>query len=535
MNPLPGMESTRALSLDFTDIAIDSGGIEHFVWPLERDANLPEIKAFLRGFSTSLILHASDAPEEVRALRILSKWFMLDIGRLHQAALLLAAADQAGIELRPSSRTPFAAALLRRTEPPISLTAALARGAPLPTAAPHLVRRIVREWQWNGPLRLLKSLAGLSDAVAVEPQALTITHARATGVTLQYAHMRDWFPPANFDPARTPPSSTVFANRLAEVARDCLRHGQRFLDPLLADYIRRWVGAAWSFVDAFNPDRRAVRPIPTELWVGPCSTTIWMRFLCSVVRERGGQVVAHDHGFGDNHCDQHPQHLIEFNGCDRFVTYSWPGARAKAAGIDEALLCGLRAPKVEAVGPEPPALAPRQSTVSTPLRRILYISTFFTFEQPKFTSYVHAYPYLDFQARLLGWLRDKGVDVAYKPHPGDSFQPVPAFRSVLGCDVIEGQFEAIADTFDAYFVDFVGSSLTRPLLARGKPVAYLDLGFSALTDHAQMLLDQRCERIRTWEDTNHRQQFDTAALQNFLQRKHFAFDDAFEQEFYGAA
>jgi hypothetical protein len=162
-----------------------------------------------------------------------------------------------------------------------------------------------------------------------------------------------------------------------------------------------------------------------------------------------------------------------------------------------------------------------------PIKRVLYVPTAYHGERGKLRAVLQDIVYLDWQARLLGFLASRGLEVHVKPHPEGASKAPSGFAESFGFITHEGRFEDIDLEPDAYLIDYIASSTTAPILKSHKPVIFVDQRSPALLPEARELLRKRCWYIDTWDDAKNRLQIDWDNLDQALQAREHVFDMAF--------
>ena len=246
------------------------------------------------------------------------------------------------------------------------------------------------------------------------------------------------------------------------------------------------------------------------------------------MRRRGGRTIGHDHGYGSAFYEEVAAHFVEYNHCSAFCTYNAAQAEIRRHRIQPRLLWNGEAPSIVSLddcrqAAVRPVASAREVTINRPIRTLMYVGTAFQGEATRFRPILPDLVRLDWEARLLSFLKSLGITAIYKPHPEGRSRPPENFGEAFGFRTIHTRFEQIDEPVDAYLTDFIYSSVKGPLLKSELPVIFLNQGHPAILPEPMALLERRCEVIPLWSDEFNRFQTDWDRLGSVLTRNKHRF------------
>ncbi len=524
----------KRVNLNISTAAWGSDGLADFFWPYSRVEILPARDHLLSTLVPLVRERVQDGQRTGLAVGLLFKWLIADLLKTFEALILASRFSRMpGIEVCIPNNFARLAALRAGRKPECDFFDQLARGSGRDTWAKLRLKRFIREMQWNRVSPKLVLPKGVRAKVAVQPTELTLRHARQSDTFLHYEQLGRWFGPmernslfAPLDEAGTSLSDEI-ASRLSETVEAA---GETFHENA-AEHAREWVICATNFVSFHLARLETKNDLPGELWAGCIGSSPWLVLLAHAVRQQGGRVIAHDHGLGDAHHDQLAHHFTNFQSCDVFCTYNAVNVAVKLQEMRPDLLVLGEPPEICALpGYEIPAT--RIIRREGKIKRLMYVPTAFHSEGARFRPILADVVYMDWQARLLDFLRKKGIEVIYKPHPEGRSRPPKGFAESFGFTTIYRRFEDIREPVDAYLIDFCSSSTTGTILRSELPVIYIDPGYPELLPDARELLERRCRILNAWEDEDNRLQVDWGTLGLVLEAEEQEFDTTFSDKYY---
>jgi hypothetical protein len=523
----------KRVNLDIASAAWGPDGLTDFFWPYSREEILPARDNLLSKLIPLVRDRVQQGDRSGLAIGLLFKWLIADLLKMFEASILASRFSRdSDIELLIPNHFTRLAALLAGRKPKCDFFAQLARGPGRDAWVTARLKGFVREVQWNGLSPKLVALQASFARVAVQPTELTLWHARHTGVFLHYAQLGRWFGPMEGGSLRAPfgDSGTSLADEIAMRFGESLEAAGETFRGIGVEHARQWVICATNFVD-FHMARLSRRnDLPMELWCGCVGSSPWLILLANAVRQKGGRVIAHDHGMGDAHHDQLAHSFTNYTCCDVFFTYNRNSVEVKRRERREDLMIFPQFPKL--ASPDGECIQKVRVVEAGPIRRVMYVPTAFHGEGARFRPILADVQYFDWQVRLLEFLRGQGLDVIYKPHPEGRARVPAGFAESFGFRTVTTRFEQVTDPVDAYVIDFCSSSTTGTILCSEKPVIYFDPGFPALLPEARTLLERRCAIVPMTEDLDHRMCADWQLAEEIIGRPIHCFDTAFVDRYY---
>lgn len=536
----PGLRTNRRPTLDIQNAEVDADGMRDFYWPLPLDVSVP-VREFLYARLVPLVRESDPQDPQALTLRVTHQYLIMSALRLFEATALVAAFVADGVRPDVPPRFTMLRAVLNGTAPPLEILPPLTASPPS-SPFPGWLRRTVRGVQWNQPsltgmLRASLHLRGAGDLVTPHVNSLLVDHARRQGRVLRFSPLADWFeamPRAEGDRLRAQPLSSVLCDAADLVSESFVAGGIKPQERV-REWTANWLREADAFVQ-FHANELRKRQLPQEMWFSCTGAMIWSRILALAVRENGGYVASHDHGYGNAQIEQSGHHFTEFHFSDEFHTYNQLQAYVRRREVQQDLLLDPSDPVITAplVGESrvPGPGEGRTLTRRGPIRRLLYVPTAFHGMRVRLRPIFPDPVALDFQARLFGRLRKLGIELLYKPHPGGASRPPTRFAEQFGFETDERRFEQLDWDCDAYLVDFLSSSTTRAVLSSERPVIFLAMPYPELLQDARALLERRCTFVDIEPGPDNRLHADWATLESTLNADLHEFEMTFPDAYY---
>lgn len=511
------------------DISLTSAGIVGFSWPY----NHKEILAFgnaLEHELADLLANHQDQKSAI-AYKIAAKNYVLSICTCYMGEILSARLKENGQSLNLPKEWKVWGNLLNDMAPPIPFYIDQIKlkkkngGNPAanrflhPLVTLKLLKRASigpRGIKFDGLYLPRFSLAAGNDAIwATQRLPLIELHSQKVKTPVYLCPSLKFFSHvSDGEMASALNVDAVHSSIMGIIQRTFENHGAHYR-PHIRDYLDHVLKCYVAFIRV-HLARLSKQDLPKRLWTGT-GGNLWDVMLRCAVRERGGNVVAHDHGGGVPHLDHPEKGWIEMWSCDRFITYSaeqvktfeqfmlgWPN-------LDKAL------PTVEALEVRPEKSKhirefARFRKDFLDIRSVRIFSTIYSSEDGRGLPIYPHMAYIDWQARLIGHLKNAGYDVGFKPHP-DSRLPAPrSYETMLGANIIETPFDQMDQDFDLYVFDLSNTSVLQAALLTNKPVLVVDFSVMNWRADAKELFERRCGYIQGYYEGN-RMMIDWAQLE----------------------
>lgn len=267
------------------------------------------------------------------------------------------------------------------------------------------------------------------------------------------------------------------------------------IEAYLSDSLKQYISLINIHLQRLD-DRK---DLPRILWTGT-GGHIWDSILRCAVKKKNGVVVAHDHGGGVPHLDHPEKGWVEMWSCDEFMTYSQEQAKTfknfmhSWPNLDESLPDIIHAPNAN----QPVEIKNIEKYLDTniEIKKIRIFSTIYSSQEGRGLPIYPHIPYIDWQARLIGYLSENGYDVSFKPHPESQLSTPRAYEDVLGAQIIEKSLEEMGDDFDLYIFDLSNTSVLQTALTTNKPVLIVDFGVMDWREDAFEIFKKRCGYVK---------------------------------------
>jgi hypothetical protein len=529
--------------LDLHKVEFGPNGVKDFFWPLARGANEP-VRDYLLKHIPILVVDERYMEDNVAlSIRLFFKWFIVENLRWFEAVAL----ERQYSEKKIIPRLPqylIRWRSLRENKIPPTMFRNLAKGFTVNRPwFPMWLRCKFMEYHLNGSrLRLfpVRSESEINSAFLYND--VTLKHASLNNIYLRAEHPADWFRPIETHLLCASHIKTVneceFIDKIITHLQRAFSAGGEVMPKNVEGFMRQWILEAGNFskVHCAHLSLKKER-LPDVLWIGSIGASIWGRMMAHAVRSNGGKVYGHDHGYGDAHHDQLGNLITEFADNDKYCTYKETQSNIRKRELikNQTFIWNSPQPeftwldKAENICNQLPESVVRKGRI----KRIMYVGTAFHGEGARFRPILSDIVYLDWQARLLGFLQKKGCDILYKPHPEGRTRPDNIFTERFNAKLITGRFEDIDEPIDGYIIDFISSTTTATILRSDLPVIYCDPGYPALFPEAMNLLSERCSIINMTSNINNRMEIDWAELSSVLDKSIHKFNHSFTNHYFG--
>ncbi len=317
-------------------------------------------------------------------------------------------------------------------------------------------------------------------------------YAAKTGLCPRLSRADDWLQRPK---RRTDGLDDEARAALAEMFHEAFRAGNEPLENATAAWLSRaaGLGAGWA-----RHQMRVLRShggLPRRFWSGTLGSPSNRAFVW-VVRERGGTVTGFDHGMGSGLWDTPIQTMLEFDFLDRFVTF----AEGMAAGLRNnshpAWSLGAAMLEVVAIN-EASVLETRVAPQETRQRvnRILYVPTVYAGEAVHILPGLSDLQMVDWQARLLSALRDRGYEVSIKPHPESRYPVPPELVDMVEGRVVTQRFEQINLKDTILLFDYPQTTALAHAALSACSIVIIDFERLHIRPEACAVIDGRCVRV----------------------------------------
>lgn len=511
------------VNLDIGTALYDASGVRDFHYPIPREIILPVLERAI-GSLVDISRSGSISMHEQSVLRILSKWYLVHLNQVLYACALNKKCDDHAIRLKVPERFAILNAVKNGGEMPPTVFEKVKQGPEYEYLVVRTLKRLIRGLLKNRrTLRALTDFGSGETIVCFNPNQLLFQHHSLSRLNAKYTFFSDWFGPLDTIESKKNPGELEIG--LLETVQNAFVHSNVPLPQFVENYMKKWISQGVCFA-VQHLERLLKRELPKQLWTGSAGNNLWVKILTEATRLKQGEVTAHDHGGGNSHSDLIQNHFTEYSTCDVFFTYNQRSADISGNNLVPEYLMGRNPPKFRSLDDYSKDNKPQQDediTLAGPIKSIFYVPTAFHGEGVRLRPILPDIVYFDWQVRLLSYLKNKGIDVLYKPHP-DGRSKVPAdFARKFGFRVNHDRFEDIREKPDAYLIDFIASSTNATIMQTKRPVIFIDPGYPIIRNEAKELLKKRCYYIPASIDTWNRMDIDWRLLDTVFANSNHSF------------
>ncbi|MCB9991201.1 MAG: hypothetical protein H6867_07445 [Rhodospirillales bacterium] len=514
-------ERQTNLKADIDDIALTKEGISDFYWPI----NPAETTAFGRALIEALVSffdRHKDQGSEIDLYKIVMKYIVAETCGLFLGDLLRVRLERDAMVLNvPDHWEKWPYLLHKKTPPPpkfLSMLYARKQQGSLykKIFQPRRVLSLLKKMQFRpGAMELdgLKVAALTPDILAngiicTQRTPLITAHADQCDEDVIFCRSHRWFSEVNENDLAQAMAkrSDAVEDDLISTVRDLYAKWDVTFLPHDEAYMRAYVRDAVASIRV-HMERLAKRDdLPRRLWTGS-GGNIWDLMLRSVVFDRGGRVTGHDHGAGSGHVDMFVIGHIEFWKCHSFVTYNDVQVREISKAAKGWPVIDGHVPQVESVEGSRPVSILLNEKFSSPdaaVKKIFLLSTIYDRDRGRSMPLYPDLTYIDWQARLIGRLKEWGYDVYLKPHPESPVMPPAFFEKEFGVKIAQAPFEEIRGQADLFLFDYTYTSVIFPALQSNTPMMIIDFEGMNWYPEAYDLAQKRCSIIQGGYDDHNR-------------------------------
>ena len=256
------------------------------------------------------------------------------------------------------------------------------------------------------------------------------------------------------------------------------------------------------------------KKLPETLLTGT-GGNVFSAILSKVVIDNGGEVIRFDHSMGQGFAVRPGAPLIDYPSASKVVTTNENKMLSllrayKKYGFDHF----LDKPVHEVYRPETigPALWSKENGRDGTIRKVMYVPTVYSGDQIWFEPHTPAMIMLDWQIRLLSWLKRAGYEVMVKPHPGSKIEFPKWLASDLELVVCNDNFENVVDQADLFLFDKIQTTTFLTALKTKTPIVYAQIDQWDWMPGARADLKKRVGLLETYVDSDNRIHFDSDSL-----------------------
>ena len=501
--------SLAPLASQVPDLTIEKSGVASFSYPVLPRQTTQVLLSFVDAFHEHLRESPAEPGTVSEALWMMFPVLCLDVIQAFHGGALLRRCAAAGY--RPRGTFLDALAEGRVPDPSRRLSIGLHRPPHIPVWR-RLARRARSLAPRRGEFDYLSPFKSLTTGrpLLFHVSTLVANYAKEQGDQPLLSYPEDWLMPG----FRIFGASPDLSSMIDPMVRRAFAAGGEEPSAALSAWLLRSAALCCVWGSSQLAHLRKRRNLPQRFWAGTLGNPVY-RVMSTVVRERGGEVTGFDHGMSTGLWDTPIQTLLEFDFVDRFVTFT----KAMADG-----LCANWQPNQSIHGQLPELVflrtggrihesAPCHRTQGR-FRKIIYVPTMYSGDAVHLIPFFSDIQMVDWQARLLSFLRDQGFEVSIKPHP-ESVYAVPAeLAELVDGRVLGGRFEDL-DLADAILLfDYPQTTAFVRAVRSANPIVVIDFDRLGLRPEARPLFEARCALVKGTAGADGRLDIDWPALIN---------------------
>ena len=504
------MQNNNKINLDAQELTITKGGTSDFFYPISRKTHIDFSADLMKSYTDIISNHCEHS--DIDLYKIFAKYFISEAVAVFQGELLKKEISNKSYSYNIPEEWRVWPALFNNQVPqtPKYITDFI-KGPPTPEYSKKI-------FSLNFAKRLTKVLTlkrggvnidGLKvkpitnnvlnkNIIATQRTPLIIEHAQEVNEDVIFRRSDKWFNPID--------NNIILPYELSQIDIDLLDATQEILSRYnleFSDHIKQYlINIIKESIAPFKVHSDALAKmdnLPRTLWIGT-SGNIWDCLLKLAVRQKGGYVCGHDHGTGQAHITTPLMGLIELWGSDEFYTFTdnLAGAVPDWSLMDEK--------SVLITSPKNKKSISYDSNRENKNGSVFLLSTVYDKDRGRMNPLMPDIPQIDWQTRLVSFLKDKSYDVTIKSHPESSF-PVPkTFETELGAKINSDRFGEVYEHADMFIFDYICTSTFKDALKTNIPIIIINFGDVEWTDKAYSLIIKRCSFIKGYYDDDNRLQ-----------------------------
>ena len=494
----PSQASTAAYSFHPHDMRIDAEGVHPCAWPVSVGELESLRDKFFTEFFTWIRSRGIDRDRDAELIW-LSAWPLgMEILRLFNAC---AAVQRLGPEsVKPTAQAGPASlfqCIAEGRKPDLSVES---RGTMRGLSPDSVTRKLGRSVKHAFGERVIRYrprrlIDPERHIVTFSIQPLIEAHARQVERPVLLSKFDEWMSTGKLE--HLTPGDGASAEAVEEIlgllAQGFAEQGVAFPDFLQA-YLGELLGL-WTARTRLHLDEllRDPKRLPRAFWSGS-SGILFNRIMSRAVSLSGGRAVGHDHSSSSGWWRTYLRTVSELNYVDCFVTNS----EAMAAGMRRDQLDSYRPREdrpcdVVPIGPSGSTerAAIRQGGGTQDGKRAMVLLNIYSGNSMNLWPAMPDLVAVDWQARLIAQLKERGYAVSIKPHPESHCPPPPAFEQTLGAEIVNAPCEAVMPDADVLIFDYLGASCLLGALQTDRPLVLILFPSIEIDPEARALLGRR--------------------------------------------
>lgn len=524
----------RKINADHHTYKITKDGIEDFYWPITHKSMTLFGERFF--YQSADVLKNYPDQDQAIIYKFCMKYFIAIAGGIFQSDLLKTRLHEDNTILEvPKEWAVWPYTILNNTAPPHTSFIETLKRRKKNDPLSKKIQRVIKSLSLLRKMRLSPRILEL-DGLKVSPmtphilETKTISTQRTPLISRQakssdedvlYFRSDRWFQFISDDELgiSLEKNSTEIETILIEIVKSIYAEQQVSSSSFVEMYLRKVLTETAALL-RIHYDRLLKRnDLPTRLWTGT-GGQIWDLMLRSAVIKKGGHVTGFDHGGGTAHVSIPLVGFIELWACHEFITFNARQALdIQAAAPNWPCLDHMR-PIVKSVSDKsrPPEIfiKPPFLGLTPKIKKVFVLSTLYDQDRGRSFAFYPDLAYVDWQARLLGKLKDWGYDVYFKPHPESRSAPHVDFHDVIDAHIVYDKFEDILHEADLFIIDYTYTSILIPAFLTNIPIILIDFDNLPWHKNAYKLIQKRAALIECEFDQKNRISLDWNHLKSAI-------------------
>lgn len=508
------MPQKKILNLDAENREYTKDGIDNFFYPVSRQEHLDFSTDMIKSYCK--IIHKHNDSEYIDLYKIFAKYYITEVISVFQGLHLKNELEKLGYDHQTPDDWRSWPAIFEGKHPKTpSYIDALKARPKKPNYAKKVLsitflKRLIKVASFKkgginvGNLKIKPITDHIlkNDIISTQRTSLITRHAAEIQDDVVFCNSSKWFNGINIDDYIQNYQLSHIDKEILELSSYIIeKHGIKF-DKYLYDYFSNLIENSIPYFNGYINALCAKHNLPHRLWIGT-SGNLWDSILKVAVKQKGGYVCGHDHGTGHAHFKTPTMGIIELWGSDEFYTFSCELSKAAEPWslMDSNSVKILEPNKRKETKPV-------FSRINNNVHEIFLLSTVYEKDRGRLHPLMPDIVQLDWQARFISFMQDKGYKVTIKSHPESSFKTPQSFEDTIGTRINSERFEDVFKTAELFIFDYICTSTLTEALKTNIPIIIIDFGDIPWIDKAFELANKRCAFIKGICDKDNRLQID---------------------------
>tara|TARA_B110000003_G_scaffold275446_1_gene318094 strand:+ start:2642 stop:3178 length:537 start_codon:yes stop_codon:yes gene_type:complete len=168
-------------------------------------------------------------------------------------------------------------------------------------------------------------------------------------------------------------------------------------------------------------------------------------------------------------------------------------------------------------------------------KRLIYIVPFYVgYRMSSFNPLMNDMVVIDWQLRLLSFLKNLKFEVFVKQHPESNTRMPEYFFQEIGVQDLNGNFEDVVHPDDICIFDWQSTTTFGAALKQNNPIVFINFGTQELHENERTIMHQRLVEIDGFYDARNRADIEWSSLNEAIQVCQNLNDKKFVKLIYGS-